>query len=209
MAVLLAVAAALSAWAVVVGLRIRALTDDLSDVSVEELERADKLYVLTGAGQVAATVVTGVVFIVWFFWAHRNAELFEPGSQRLSAGWTIAGWIVPVVNFWWPKKIANDIWDAGTGSSGGLLSPPAARPVVTTWWTLWLLAAVGSRISPEVYAAAEELDSIRQAVAGLILTDSLTVAAALAAIVFVRRVSAMQQDRHMLAAATPETSSQR
>jgi hypothetical protein len=33
--------------------------------------------------------------------------------QRLSPGWAIGAWLVPVVNFWFPFRIMVDIWRAG------------------------------------------------------------------------------------------------
>jgi Domain of unknown function (DUF4328) len=34
-------------------------------------------------------------------------------SGRLSPGWAIGAWFVPVINFWFPFRIMVDIWRAG------------------------------------------------------------------------------------------------
>ena len=80
-------------------------------------------------------VVTGILFVVWFRRARINAEWFM--RQRRARGWAFWGWIIPIVNFWFPFQIMGDIWRAAL--------PPRQRartawlPVI--WWTSWLLAA--------------------------------------------------------------------
>ena len=55
-----------------------------------------------------------VMFVVWFYRARVNAE-GHGWPQRWSPGWAIAGWLVPVVNFWFPFQIMADIWRATRG----------------------------------------------------------------------------------------------
>jgi hypothetical protein len=56
--------------------------------------------------------VAMVMFLVWFYRARVNAE-GHGWPQRLSPGWAIGAWFVPVVNFWFPFRIMVDIWRAG------------------------------------------------------------------------------------------------
>ena len=53
--------------------------------------------------------------------------------------WAFWGWIVPIVNLWFPFQIMGDIWRAGL---------PAERRGETAWlpalwWTCWLLSGLG------------------------------------------------------------------
>jgi hypothetical protein len=47
-------------------------------------------------------LVAMVMFVVWFYRARINAE-GHGWPQRLSPGWAIVAWVVPVVNFWFPS----------------------------------------------------------------------------------------------------------
>ncbi len=88
-------------------------------------------------------LVAMVMFVVWFYRARVNAE-GHGWPQRWSPGWAIAGWLVPVVNFWFPFQIMADIcarWPARTGARkpgdtagslvgvlAGVLLPAVVRP---------------------------------------------------------------------------------
>jgi hypothetical protein len=53
-----------------------------------------------------------ILFLVWFYRAGINAER-HGYPQRRARGWAYAGWIVPIVNLWFPFQIMGDIWRAG------------------------------------------------------------------------------------------------
>ena len=73
--------------------------------------------------------VAMVMFLVWFYRARVNAE-GHGWPQRLSPGWAIGAWFVPVVNFWFPFWIMVDIWRAG------LPEQPRAKIAILPgmWW---------------------------------------------------------------------------
>lgn len=86
-----------------------------------------------------------ILFVVWFRRARINAEL-HGYRQRRARGWAFWGWIVPVVNIWFPFQIMGDIWRAGL---------PAEQRRKTAWlpalwWTCWLLSGLsfGAKAMP-------------------------------------------------------------
>jgi hypothetical protein len=79
-----------------------------------------------------------ILFVVWFYRARINAER-HGYPQRRARGWAFWGWIVPIVNLWFPFQIMGDIWRAGL---------PAEQRRETAWlpalwWTCWLLSGLG------------------------------------------------------------------
>jgi hypothetical protein len=80
-----------------------------------------------------------ILFVVWFRRARINAER-HGYRQRRARGWAFWGWIVPIVNIWFPFQIMGDIWRAGL---------PAEQRRKTAWlpamwWTCWLLSALSN-----------------------------------------------------------------
>jgi hypothetical protein len=78
-----------------------------------------------------------ILFVVWFRRARINAERHDY-RQRRARGWAFWGWIVPIVNIWFPFQIMGDIWRAGL---------PAQQRRKTAWlpalwWTCWLLSGL-------------------------------------------------------------------
>lgn len=195
-----------SLWA---GTVVQGVMDDLlsarymagygSDL-VREAERADTLYAVSGWLQTAALVATCAVFLCWFHRVRVNAEVFEPHIHSKTRGWTVGSWFVPVVNLWFPRRIALDIWDASGERSAALdrtmtLGDPTTRAthsLINGWWTLWVASLVVGRWASTAYWGAEEADEIDAAVSRLMLADVLDIAAAVMAILFIRRLTRMQ-----------------
>lgn len=84
------------------------------------------------------TLVTGIVFVMWFHRARINAEA-SGWRQRRARAWALWGWLVPVVNLWVPFQMMADIWRA---------SLPEDQRGKTAWlpglWWLCLLAGCGA-----------------------------------------------------------------
>lgn len=195
--VLLVLCIAADVFSLVAAGRYRRVLDGLilerwatSTSLVTDVAAVERAYNLSGSIQVTALLATAVVFIVWFRRTRINAEVFDPAGHRRGRGWAIGAWFTPVVNLWFPRQIAGDIWEAS--------SPPGRRAslaLVNAWWGLWIAALAIGRAGSTQVRQAEELDEIRTAVQTLFVSDLLDVAAALLAIVFVRRLTAMQTAR--------------
>lgn len=66
-----------------------------------------------------AIAVVGIVFVIWLMRARENAENLSPYPHRRTRGWLFGGWLVPVVNLWFPKQIVDDIWRASSPRQDG------------------------------------------------------------------------------------------
>ena len=115
----------------------------------------------------------GILFLVWFYRARINAER-HGYPQRRARGWAFWGWIVPIVNFWFPFQIMGDIWRAGLPA--WQRSETAWLPAL--WWTCWLLSGLGifgagsmstSGLVPHVAAGTNTASLCFLAVAGALL----------------------------------------
>ncbi|MBP2330518.1 hypothetical protein JOF56_010903 [Kibdelosporangium banguiense] len=87
---------------------------------------------------VTVDLVAGIAFLMWMWRAYNNAKFFGgAASQRLTQGWVVFGWMLPVVNFWFPYRMMSDIWRA---------SPPVrltrTAPILGIWWAAYLGATV-------------------------------------------------------------------
>lgn len=177
------------------------LTDDgrftgtLSELlDVGDLEdRANAFRALSLVGVLATTVV----FIIWFFKARRNIDRLG-ARGGLAAGWAIGGWFIPCANWVLPAIVARDTW---RGSS------PRARRVsiapLVVWWAAWagggIIETIRRSVEPDEFAIRADysplINDYTQARTLSIIAALAWVVAAAFAIVFVRRVGAMQLER--------------
>lgn len=118
---------------------------------------AGGLGIVTVLGMVGSFVATSV----WLLGLRRVAEWASPGThQRRSAHWAVLGWVVPVVNLWFPFQVVADAARA-LGSRVGNPLP---------WWIAWLTLSVIPFLdrSGSEFASAAELMAwihVQQAVA--------------------------------------------
>ncbi|MEU0738834.1 DUF4328 domain-containing protein [Streptomyces sp. NPDC006134] len=157
-----------------------------------ELGLSPALTLLAGVLQFLTLLPTIVVFIVWFHRVRSNGGVFRPDVFTLGRGWAIGAWFVPVANLFLPHRIARQTWRASTqrGPDGSDRTAPAA--LLTSWWAVWVLAAIMGRVAGKTYMAAETVDELLSAGLLGIAADLVTVAAGVLAVLFVRRLTAMQ-----------------
>lgn len=107
--------------------------------------------------------VVGILFIVWNYQAARAGRALGIPA-RLETYWSVVGWIVPVVNLWFPYQVAADCLPPGH----------PARRTVGWWWGLYLgmgfaviLVFVGSYISVAVAVVVAVLPATLAVLAAL------------------------------------------
>ncbi|GAA0280449.1 hypothetical protein GCM10010302_17780 [Streptomyces polychromogenes] len=157
-----------------------------------ELSLSPALTMLAGVLQFLTVLPTVVVFIIWFHRVRSNGGAFRPDVFTLGRGWAIGAWFVPVANLFLPHRIARQTWRASTqlGPDGADRTAPAS--LLTSWWVVWVLAAITGRVFSKIYMAAETVDALLSAGLLGIAADLVTVIAAILAVLFVRRLTAMQ-----------------
>ncbi|MET7906839.1 DUF4328 domain-containing protein [Streptomyces avermitilis] len=177
-----------------------ALADgELGAGTQHKADSADALYAAAGVAQVVALIATMIVFLVWFYRVRVNAEVFAPDRQSKSRGWAIGGWFVPVVNLWFPRRIALDIWDASGPDAlwdGDLaVAPRPSHARVNAWWTVWVVSLLADRAASTAYRKAETAPEIQKAAGQMLFSDVVDMVAAVLAILFVLRLTRMQDEK--------------
>ncbi|WP_328928877.1 DUF4328 domain-containing protein [Streptomyces sp. NBC_00190] len=140
-----------------------------------------------------AMAPTAVVFIVWFHRVRVNAAVWAPGTFRRGAGWAIGVWFIPAVG--WtvlPFLIAMKVWVASASRLPGSAASPVSALPVTAWAGGIGAAMVVSLSGNRLAAAATTADGMAGATLVAMAADLLFAVAAGLAVVFVRRLSAMQ-----------------
>ncbi|MFC5170851.1 MULTISPECIES: DUF4328 domain-containing protein [Streptomyces] len=162
--------------------------------AVPGVEDRQRSYDLLGLLRSVFYLATGIVYVCWLYRLRDNAEVFAPGTHRHGRSWTGWGWIVPVVNLWFPRRVTLDIWDASRPA--GPHSPD--RPghgLINLWWGFWLAQGFISLAGGAVYDTAESIGPTNVALGLLMASDLLDIVCAVLAVRLVRTLTHMQHDR--------------
>jgi len=140
-------------------------------------------FVTTVAG--VLTAICAICFLAWLRRVRENAADLSGRPPKYAGVWVYLGWIVPVVNLWFPLGIIADAYR--TTAPGRRL--PAS---VTLWWTLWLLSLL---TGIGLLHPASTDDTIARAYTSiwpLLTSDAVIIAAAVAGALAVRAVTSTQ-----------------
>ncbi|MFJ4315248.1 DUF4328 domain-containing protein [Streptomyces lavendulae] len=161
-------------------------------VEQDTLEGADLLTSLTGGFQSLTLLATAVVFVIWFHRVRTNGGIFNPGAFTGSAGWAVGSWFIPFGNLFLPYRVAAQTWAASVqlGPDGSFRR--VSTVPLTSWWILWILCRVLDTTATLLGSRAQTPEALRTASALGAFAGVTTVAAAALGIVFVLRLTSLQ-----------------
>ncbi|EME99993.1 hypothetical protein H340_13491 [Streptomyces mobaraensis NBRC 13819 = DSM 40847] len=123
----------------------------LGDETADKANQADTFFASVSLVAAVLGLGTAGLWAVWFRRVRLNAEALAPGTHRFGSGWAAGAWFTPVVNLWFPKQIANDIYRASApaGPQG------APKGLLNAWWVSGLVAGALTGASAFGYALTE------------------------------------------------------
>lgn len=111
------------------------------------------LLILSAVLSIAAVVLLFSIWVVGSLWLMRSYEFLRAlrptFHMQRSIAWTWLGWWVPIVSFWFPVQIVDDI-QRGTAHD-------ESRPSLAGWWSAWLIGLITTQISAQVASQSEVL----------------------------------------------------
>ena len=186
-----------AAFTLYVDLEILGFVDDIrlrpDTVTEADGARIDGLIAMS-AVEVATSLLTLLLLIVWLYTAHHSARM-DRTVLKHGSGWAIGGWFVPVLNLWRPLQMVTDVRRGATGES--TVDVPRRQG---WWWGTWVMAYGLAVISGFIYdAAASTPDDDPDAYLGLLATAAswerfscvLSIVGALLGIFLVREIKAL------------------
>lgn len=194
--VLLSLEAGLALLASGAGFYARQLMQDLiadpGSVAEDSLDRVDSFQMVLASGRDLLGPALLVVFLMWFHRVRLNGQVFRPDGFSQGTGWAIGGWFVPIANFMLPYRVALETWEASTQNApDGSFRRISAAPV-TAWWVLYAFSWV-LRFYVKLQNQSETAEEFSEYFALGAAADLTTAAAAVPAVLFVRKLTALQQ----------------
>jgi len=167
-------------------------------VSDAELADSDDRVALVGLLQTVGYVAGAVAFLTWLRRAYANLDAIAPGMRRYGVGWAVGGWFVPILFWWRPKQVVNDIWLAGDAEA----SRPPIWPL-GVWWTGFIVTGFVSRVASRAYQGGDTNQELRDGAVAYLVSDSLDVVVLALAVLVVLRTTRRLDARARAVTTTP------
>ncbi|SOD85065.1 DUF4328 domain-containing protein [Streptomyces sp. Ag109_G2-15] len=129
-----------------------------------------------------------LLFISWLWRVRDNARVLTGQAPKYAGIWVYLGWLVPVVNLWFPRGIVADAYRT--------TAPGRKLPVsVNVWWGLWLIGMLGGVGIVHQDSTDEIIGRAYTELWPLLASDAAVIGAAVAGAFAVRAVTAVQVER--------------
>lgn len=167
----------------------------LSDAEVEaEATRIDAQAQAVGLGYLAAFVVTALVSGTWIYRASWNASQIQPSKDRITPGWAIGWFFIPILAFWKPYRAMVQTGNSSADPQGDIdESPPG---YVTLWWGLWVVTNIVGNLSFRLSNRAETIEDFRLIKTIDLVTAPAAIVTALLFMRLIKTITAAQLDKH-------------
>ena len=156
-----------------------------------------------GSLQILIYIATVICFLMWLYRAYENLSSFGTPSRNMSysSAWAVGSFFIPFVNLVVPYRAIKELW-RNSAPTDAFLSDASAPAWFPLWWAFWLLSNFASNIH---FRMSFREGVSREVIAiGGVLADSLTIIAAIFAIVVVEATTRRQEEAsHSLGMAQP------
>ncbi|MEU0882518.1 DUF4328 domain-containing protein [Lentzea sp. NPDC005914] len=161
------------------------------NATMEDARAVDTFALWVAIPTMLVTIASGVTFIVWIYRSRRNAERVTYGVEhRHGRGWVIGSWITPIVGWWYPLQIVQDIWRSfDPAQQDRPLQARDKNGFLAGWWTAFLLMSWGDRAVTRLVLRDTDLATIA---IWTWVTTVVTVIAAAFAVVLIKRLTDLQ-----------------
>lgn len=188
---IVAAAASLVTGAMQLDLLQRAQSGSLSGVALSTAAtQSDELRGLVAIPFVVAFFGTIVMFCFWTLRMARNTRALGAQDMKISPGWAVGWYFVPIANLFMPYRAMKEIWKASQ-------SPQAWQElrrgaVLPWWWGLFLASSILGNMEARVTLMAKTMPQLTAATAVSMASDILYAASAVVALILVRDVQGAQ-----------------
>lgn len=122
------------------------------------LLQADTVLIGTGYAFMAAFAVVFIINGRWIYLASYNASIAAPSPDRITPGWAVGWYFIPIMNLFKPLTAMQEIWKASVGIVQR--TENSVPGWITLWWGLWVILniadSMASNIGTNAAATPEE-----------------------------------------------------
>jgi hypothetical protein len=159
--------------------------------SEAEAQSNDSRKQIIGLLQLALYLFTAVIFGQWIVRANKNVRALGADGLRITPGWAVGYFFVPIVNMWRPYHAMKDLWRASHHPASWATT--SASSILPTWWTLWLVSSFLGQMSFRVTMAAKGLEALQAATCLQILCEAVDIPLCLVAMALVTQIANVQK----------------
>jgi hypothetical protein len=157
--------------------------------TLEEVESNDLRERIVALANFVLNLFIVIIFAIWIVRANKNVRALGATDLRMTPGWAVGFFFIPIMNLWKPYQAMKDLWEASHYFSS---NPTKTGSILPIWWALWLLSNFVANISFRLTLSAEGLEQLRTATTVEIINEVLNIPLCIVAILLVSQIGKAQ-----------------
>ena len=165
------------------------------NILTDSYERSQNLW----AAWIAMRIITAITFLTWMYRASRNPQALGNEAQQYSPKMAVNWWFIPFANLLMPYQVMKEL-SASSAPNTPETEPSQGTkgkisPLISPWWTTWIcsglvLCAGALATRDDTLEAARTLNTMN------IIGDTISLVAAVLAILIVQKITSHQEENH-------------
>ena len=201
--ILLAICATFDVVAIAIGCyQVMLLSPEQADVITN-----NDILPIIGTLQLVARLTAFIVFLIWFYRAHRNLPALGIRRGRYSSRWTVFLFLVPILNLYYAYDLVKELWRQSSpdlGFSDAFLKQsaftlelyPSKTALIGLWWGFTVASVVAARMSLTIISHSPGISDRMAGTWMDLISDALAVVASILLILIVKNTDARQEEKH-------------
>jgi hypothetical protein len=140
-------------------------------------------------------VLTAIASGIWIHRAACNANELQPDTRRITPGWSVGWFFVPLANYWMPYQAIRQTWNTSADPMGDINR--GAPTWVAVWWALWVLANILGSIELQLAKTIVDPESLLSVSRFMLITSPLILIVTALYIQLIRRITQMQSNARL------------
>ena len=133
-----------------------------------------------------------ILFLVWVYRVNVNVRVMGAVGLRISPGWSVGFFFIPIFNLWKPYQAMNEVWWASKNPNDWEQKKNQESSVVGRWWFFWLITLFGDNASNQLWKKATELSVMQNLSLMDIAISVLSIFGCYTAFIMVEHVTEIQ-----------------
>ncbi len=160
-------------------------------VTTEAADANDLRERVIGLIEMALFIFTTVFVSIWIVRANRNVRSLGAKDMRITPGWAVGYFFIPIVNLWRPYQAMSDLWRASQNPSDWIRSNVGSA--VPAWWTLWIISGIVGRLAMQKSMAAHGIADLEAATWFYIINSTLHIIICFVTLAMVSQIATAQK----------------
>ena len=166
------------------------LTQDI--ITTEEANASEIRLMVTVVVELFVSLSVSILFLIWVCRVNVNVRVMGAVGLRISPGWSVGFFFIPIFNLWKPYQAMNEVWWASSNPNDWEQKKNKESSVVGKWWFFWLITFFGDNASRQFWENANLLSVMQNLSLLDVAISILTIFSCYTAFVMVEHITEIQ-----------------